>query len=243
MEMSEFLNREEDVEEQETSTVNSAELDVQKAVVESLAADKAEQDERIESLTQENATLKSQVAALKIENGKLNSEVAKLKTMAKQNDSESDKFKVESGKLKYEIANLKAQISEMKVSLSKVGDVLATNVNGVESNRVSLLDRDPEINDRFQGETRDHVLDAIRNARDVAEKEGRIRRAQLLESVLVTNEPIGNLVKKRETLEKFFNENGNLLSGIVIAELERCGISYKHGEDYLLPAEIIKRTY
>jgi hypothetical protein len=44
-------------------------------------------------------------------------------------------------------------------------------------------------------------------------------------------------------LEKFFNDNQNILSGPVIEMLERCGISYKHGEEYLLPAEILKRTY
>ena len=195
MEMSEFLNR-------PAEEVPAAEeLDVQKAVVESLAADKAEQDERIGLLTKENASLKSQ------------------------------------------ISNYGSQIEEMRAALAKVGDVLAANAEGEASNKVALLDRDPDLNDRFPGETRDHVLEVIREARDAAEKEGRIRRAQVLESVLVANVPLGNLVKKREALKKFFAENANILSGTVIAELEKCGISHKNGEQYLLPDEIIKRTY
>ena len=195
MEMSEFLNRTpEEVPIEE-------ELDVQKAVVESLAADKAEQDERIVALVKENNSLKS------------------------------------------EISNLKSQIEEMKASLAKVGDVLAANAEGETSNKVALIDRDPELNDRFPGETRDHVLEAIKDAREIAEKEGRLRCAQLLESVLVANVPLGNLAKKRETLKKFFAENANILSGPVIAELEKCGISHKNGDQYLLPDEIIKRTY
>ena len=195
MEMSEFLNR-------PAEEVPAAEeLDVQKAVVESLAADKAEQDERIGLLTKENVSLKSQ------------------------------------------ISNYESQIEEMKAALAKVGDVLAANAEGEASNKVALLDRDPDLNDRFPGETRDHVLEVIREARDAAEKEGRIRRAQLLESVLVANVPLGNLAKKREALKKFFAENANILSGTVIAELEKCGISHKNGEQYLLPDEIIKRTY
>ena len=195
MEMSEFLNRTpEEVPVEE-------ELDVQKAVVESLAADKAEQDERIVALVKENNSLKS------------------------------------------EISNLKSQIEEMKASLAKVGDVLAANAEGETSNKVALIDRDPELNDRFPGETRDHVLEAIKDAREIAEKEGRLRCAQLLESVLVANVPLGNLAKKRETLKKFFAENANILSGPVIAELEKCGISHKNGDQYLLPDEIIKRTY
>ena len=204
MEMSEFLNR-------TSERIQGAnipeevpveeELDVQKAVVESLAADKAEQDERIDALQKENFALKS------------------------------------------EVSSLKSSFEEAKAALAKVGDVLAANAEGEASNKVALIDRDPELNDRFPGETRDHVLEVIKEARDAAEKEGRIRRAQLLESVLVANVPLGNLAKKREALKKFFAENANILSGPVIAELEKSGISHKNGEQYLLPDEIIKRTY
>lgn len=177
------------------------ELDVQKAVVESLAADKAEQNEQIAALQQENAALKSQ------------------------------------------ISDLKSQVAEMKAALEKVGDVLAANAEGTSSNQVALLDRLPELGDRFAGETRDHVLEVIREARDASEKDGRLRRAQLLESVLVANAPLGLLAKKRSDLIHFFNENGNIMSGPVIAELEKNGISHKNGEAYLLPDEIIKRVY
>ena len=177
------------------------ELDVQKAVVESLAADKAEQDERIVNLQKENYALKSQ------------------------------------------ISGLTSSLEEAKASLARVGDVLAVNAETEASNKVALIDRDPELNDRFPGETRDHVLEVLREARDVAEKDGRIRRAQVLESVLVANDPVGNLAEKRAALEKFFNENANVMSGPVIAQLEKLGISHKNGEQYLLPGEILKRTY
>ena len=194
MEMSEFLDR-----AQEKAT--SEELDVQKAVVESLAADKAEQDERIVALQKENYALKSKVSSLE------------------------------------------SSLGEAKAALAKVGDVLARNEETPASSTVALIDRDPELNDRFPGETRDHVLEVIREAREAAEKDGRLRRAQLLESVLVANEPVGNLARKRAALEKFFADNANIMSGPVIAELEKCGISHKNGETYLLPGEILKRTY
>ena len=196
MEMSEFLNRA----PAEEAPV-AEELDVQRAVVESLAADKAEQDERIVALQKENNLLKSQVSGLK------------------------------------------SSLEEAKAALSNVGDVLAKNAETEASSKIALIDRDPELNDRFPGETRDHVLEVIREARDAAEKDGRLRRAQVLESVLVANEPVGNLQKKRAALEKFFNDNANIMSGPVIAELEKCGIPHKNGETYLLPGEILKRTY
>ena len=196
MEMNEFLNRA----SAEEAPV-AEELDVQKAVVESLAADKVEQNERIVALQKENYTLKS------------------------------------------EVSSLKSSLDEAKAALAKVGDVLTQNAETEVSSKIALLDRDPELNDRFPGETHDHVLEVIREARDAAEKDGRLRRAQVLESVLVANEPTGNLAEKRAALEKFFNENGNIMSGPVISQLEKCGISHKNGETYLLPGEILKRTY
>lgn len=188
-------------EEQQEVFMSEESLDVQKAVVESLAADKAEQDETISKLRKDNYSLQTEIAALK------------------------------------------AKVAEQNEALAKVGDVLAMNSEAKESNQVSLLDRDLELPDRFPGETRDQVLEAIKEARDKAETDGRLRRAQILEGVLLANESSGNLAKKRAALEKFFNDNQNILSGPVIEELQKCGISHKHGEEYLLPAEILKRTY
>lgn len=198
MDMNEFLDR---APAAEPEVPAAEELDVQKAVVESLAADKAVQDERIVSLQKENRSLVSQVA------------------------------------------DLKSSLDKAKAALARVGDVLAANAETEASNKIALIDRDPELDDRFPGETRDHVLEVIREARDAAEKDGRIRRAQILESVLVANEPVGKLAEKRAELEKFFNDNANVMSGPVIAQLEKLGISHKNGEEYLLPGEILKRTY
>ena len=194
------------------------ELDVQRAVVESLAADKAAQDEEINRLKSDNARLRNRLE----ENIKL---IADLEAQKAQTDF------------------LKSQIAEMKSALEKVGDVLARNTEGSLSNQIALLERNVECDDRFPGETHDHVLEVLREARDRAEAEGRTRRAQLLEGVLVANEPNGTLAKKRAELEKLFNANANVVSGVVIAELQKLGISHKRGEEYLLPSEIIKRTY
>lgn len=218
--MEEFLQPEENGEEiavQETvveediveeTVTEEIELDVQKAVVESLAAEKVECDERISSLEAENTRLTGE-----------NEELNKIKTA------------------------LEEKLAVCEKELSKVGEILSANSESEASNKVALLDRNIDLPDRFIGETREQVLEVIKEARDKAESEGRLRRAQVLEGVLVANEPTGELAAKRAALEKFFNDNANILSGPVIAELERCGISYKNGEEYLLPAEILRRTY
>ena len=201
---------------EETSEEDAVDsIDVQKAVVESLAADKAEQAETIAALRAENAELRKNILELK-------KEAAALVERAEA---------------------VKRQMSEQKLALEKVGDVLAINADNGLSNKVSLLDRDIDVPDRFVGETRDHVIEVVREARDKAEAEGRLRRAQVLEGVLAANEPEGTLAKKRAALEKLFAENGSIVSGLVIEQLEKMGISHKNGDEYLLPAEIINRNY
>lgn len=219
MNFEEFLAKDEQAETpQETTAADSDanveesemedSIDVQKAVVESLAADKAIQDERIFELDRENAALKSEVT-----------------------------------RLKKEILQLKARCAEQSSALENVGEVLSKNSETPLSSKVSLLDRDTEVPDRFPGETREHVLEVIAEARSAAEADGRFRRAQVLEGVLLANESEGTLAQKRAQLEKLFAENSNIVSGPVIEALENLGISHKNGEEYLLPSEIIKRTY
>lgn len=177
------------------------ELDVQKAVVESLAAEKVAQEEYIASLVKSNNDLKS------------------------------------------EISRLNEEISLMRKELEKAGDRILANEEPKTSSCVSLLDRLLEIKDAFAGESRDHVLEVISEARQDAEKNGRLRRAQLLEAVLLANEPEGELARRRRELEKLFSENNYVINGQVINKLDKLGISYKHGENYLLPSEIINKTY
>lgn len=216
MEISEFLNRPDGTQEPEDAqSAQPEEIDVQKAVVESLAADKAEQDEMIASLKARNASLQAEVDAL---------------------SSQLVKARAET-----ELAN--AKLKKVNDELSGLGEVLAKNKERDSANQVSLLERSVEIDDKFEGETRDHVLEVIRDARDAAEKDGRFRRAQVLESVLVANEPCGELVRRRAELEKMFTENANVISGVVIEKLQKMGISHKNGEEYLLPSEIIARNY
>ena len=230
MELSEFLNRGQKEEaEVEEEVAEPEEIDVQKAVVESLAADKAEQDELIASLRKENEDLKAE--NLKLQNS--------MQTLQEQMKPMQEKIEP----LQAEIVSLKAKLQLLRDELARMGDILTKNVDGEMSNKVSILERSVEIDDRFEGETRDHVIEVLREGRDEAEKNGRFRRAQILEAVLVNNEPTGELAKRRQELSKLFTENANVISGTVIEELKKRGISHKNGEEYLLPSEIIARNY
>ena len=212
------------------------ELDVQRAVVESLAADTAEQDEKI-------ASLESDKNAANLKCAELTSKVEQLTREVDRLTHEVERMANEGVTLKNDNMLMKAKLDEQSTALLNVGDLLARNTERDVSNQISLLDHPEEFKDWFEGEIRDHVLEVIREARDRAEKEGRVRRARVLESVLVANEPLGSLKAKREEIEKLFKANANLVSGPVIEELSKQGISHKNGEEYLLPSEIILRNF
>jgi len=201
-------------EEAKSEEPMTEELDVQKAVVESLAADKAEQAEELRNLRQQVA----------IKDGQIKAQEAMMTS------------------LKNEIAALKSKVSEGE---SKLAAEKAKEIDQQERNpnALALLDREVELPDRFPGESRDHVLEVLAEARKQAEADGRVRRSQILESVLVANEPNGTLARRRAELEKLFSNNANVINGTVIAELTRMGVSHKNGEVYLLPSEILKRVY
>lgn len=208
--------------EEVVTPVSEEDIDVQKAVVESLAAEKVEQDEKI-------AALEGEKSALAAEKANLISEKLRLEGEKKE--------------LEESIEKLRTTMNEMRKSLENVGEILARNSEKPVSNQVSVLDRNEEVSDRFDGETRDHILEVIKEARDAAEAAGRLRRAQLLEAVLAANEPTGELEKRRVALEKLFADNLNIINGQVINELDKLDIRYKDGENYLLAKEIIRRSY
>ena len=222
----EIIENEETVENEPTEEIAeefdvSENIDVQKAVVESLAADKAA----------------------------LDCELEKLKTALTEKDSQLSAKDCEMDFLKAELSKKDFEISVLKVELAKKDSELAKNFEKQldaqvrNPNALALLDREVELPDRFPGETRDHVLEVIKEARDKSESEGRRRRAQILESVLVANEPNGTLAERRSSVEKIFSENNNIISGTVIEKLNEFSIAHKEGEEYLLASEIILRNF
>lgn len=208
--------------------VEAPELEVQQAVVQELAADKAALAADFESLKAHNAEVEAELKETK----------KKLAAIQKDRDDVKELLSTSNAVVKRSmnmVLKLQAELAEQRTK--------EMDLQERKPNALALLDRDVELPDRFPGETRDHVLEVIAEARAKAEEDGRIRRAQLLEGVLVANDPNGNLAKKRAALEKYFNENHNIMTGPVMAELDKCGISYKKGDEYLLPSEILKRTY
>lgn len=221
MNVEEFLEAKERDGEDDEAIDSGNELDVQKVVVEELAADKAKLDLQIAELTKRI--------------GKLEKDLAEARLL-------NEGLSAKNGELAGKLAGAESSIKNLESRMAELQE-LEFDRQQRNPNALALLDRDMDLPDRFPGETRDHVIEVIREARDMAEADGRIRRAQVLEGVLVANEPNGNLAQKRAELEKLFKDNCNIISGPVMEELEKRGIQYKNGEEYLLVTEIMKRTY
>ncbi|MBO6066604.1 MAG: hypothetical protein J6P80_00420 [Kiritimatiellae bacterium] len=178
MEINEFLEAAEAAAEAAAAAAaeETQELDVQKAVVEELAAEKAKLAEELAAMRRELALKDGINKAMEAQKAGLEAQVNALKA---------------------ENSRLEAAIAELEM---KSFDEQARNPN-----MLALLDREGERPDRFPGETRDHVLEVIAVARDEAEKEGRARRAQVLEAVLVAIEPSGALAEKRAEVVNLFS--------------------------------------
>jgi chromosome segregation ATPase len=204
------------------------EVDVQKVVVEELASEKIALEDKLSAVSDELSSVKKEKEILQSQVSEKSSEIEKLSV---------------------ELSAALLKIEELKSEIAKIGTLLSEQEEkGYEEqsrkpNQLALLDRDVEVPDRFAGETRDHVIEVLRDARDKAEKEGRVRLAQVLEGVLVNNEPNGLLAGKRKYLQDIFSENMHIVNGVVIEKLNEMNISYKKGEDFLSPDEILKRNF
>lgn len=221
--------------QQSEDTLEPEEIDVQKAVVEELAAEKIELEAHANVLSDSLKYLQDELDKSKSELSALQSRVTELEKQLQEKTVLLEKSEKTLFETKIALSNAEKTISERE---EEFYDKQSRNPNAL-----ALLDRDIDLPDRFPGETRDHVLEVIKEARDKAEQEGRIRLAQVLEGVLISNEPNGTLAQKREELRKLFAENMNIVNGTVIDKLTELNISYKQGEEYLTAEDIKKRSY
>ncbi|MBQ5531264.1 MAG: hypothetical protein IIT98_04605 [Kiritimatiellae bacterium] len=210
------------------------ELDVQKAVVEELAADKVRLERRLEERAARLRSAADSYMALMERCAWLESRLAAAE---KNRDAgaRADALRRENEKKNGEIARKDAEIARL---LSREIDMQERNPNAL-----ALLDRDAELPDRFPGESRDHAIEAIREAAAKAEKEGFVRKAQVLEGVLVSNEPNGTLAARRSELAAVLAKNNNLVTGEVIEYLKSRGLSHAREGGFLSAAEILRFYY
>ena len=80
-----------------------------------------------------------------------------------------------------------------------------------------------DVEEVFEGETREHVLSVLADAQSAATTGGRDRRAALLAKVLAANVPAGTLDDRRAAVKKIVQEAGKFVDGNAIKALEKLG--------------------
>ena len=97
------------------------------------------------------------VEALATEKAELVEQYAALKKTA-------DRLSQEKQSLTEQINVLRSEKEELRSALERMSGLLIKNTERVESSQIALIDRDVNIDDRFPGETRDHVLEIIKES-------------------------------------------------------------------------------
>ena len=195
-------------------------LAIQKTVSEDLAADLASAREELESSARTRDALETERVRLEAENRRLLDDLAAARAAPRQDPAlvaacaEKDRALAAQAE---EIARLKTLLAEaQRTSLSSS----------------VLLEKPATFSEKFAGELREHVVEAIADAVSAAEAGGRDRRARILEAVLVANPASGDLDRRRETVKQIVKEAGSRLDDAAIADLEKLGFRYVSGNKH-----------
>ena len=86
-----------------------------------------------------------------------------------------------------------------------------------------LLEKPDGISEKFTGEVREHLLEALADAQDAADAGGRERRARILEAILCANARTGELARRRDAVKQIMKDAGSFIDDDTIAALEKLG--------------------
>lgn len=195
-------------------------LEAQKAACESLATDLAtlrqEHTARVaelDTLQNEKRRLEEAVSALESDRRALAEALAAERARPHVDEA----FQREAAEKNLEIERLKALLVEaQRTSLSSS----------------VLLEKPAAFSEKFTGELREHVIEALSAANEAAEAGGRDRRARILEAVLGANPASGELDRRRDAVKQIVKDAGSKLDDAALAALEDLGFRYISGKNH-----------
>ena len=190
----------------------NAELEEKQAVIDALALDAAEARE---SLAQAQEELKQAQEELVQAGTRADEELAKLQEELVQTKSALEAER--SAAKDREIARLQALLVEAQRT------ALSSTV---------LLDKPEGFSEKFTGEVREHLLEALADAQRAADAGGRDRRARILEAILCANACTGELARRRDEVKQIMKDAGAFIDNATIAALEKLGFRYVSGSNH-----------
>ena len=193
--------------------VLNAKIEEKQAVIDALAIDAAEAKDELAKVQEELARVQEELA-------RAQEELAQTKTTL---DAERAAPKVDEAMLQ-DVAAKDREIARLQELL-------------VEAQRTSLsstvlLDKPESFSEKFPGEVREHLLEALADAQRAADAGGRDRRARILEAILCENAVTGELARRRDEVKQIMKDAGTFIDDATIAALEKLGFRYVSGSNH-----------
>ena len=191
----------------------NAELEERQEVIDALAIDVAEAKDAFAKAREELTHVQEELA-------RSQDELARTKTAL---DAERAAPKVDES-MREESAAKDREIARLQELL-------------VEAQRTSLsstvlLDKPESFSEKFPGEVREHLLEALADAQRAADAGGRDRRARILEAILCENAVTGELARRRDEVKQIMKDAGTFIDDATIAALEKLGFRYVSGANH-----------
>ena len=191
----------------------NAELEAKQAVIDALAVDATEAKDELAKAQEELTREKDELA-------RVQDELAQVKAAL---DAERAAPKVVEAMLEESAAKDReiARLQELLVEAQRTS--LSSTV---------LLDKPESFSEKFPGEVREHLLEALADAQRAADAGGRDRRARILEAILCENAGTGELVRRRDEVKQIMKDAGTFIDDATIAALEKLGFRYVSGSNH-----------
>ena len=197
-----------------------AELMEKQSVIDALALDSVQQKESLAQAQEKLAQAEAELARSKEELARTQEELVRT---AAALETEKSAPKVDPA-LQEEVAAKDREIARLQALL-------------VEAQRTALsstvlLDKPEGISEKFTGEVREHLLEALADAQRAADAGGRDRRARILEAILCANACSGELDRRRDEVKQIMKDAGAYIDDSTIAALEKLGFRYVSGSNH-----------
>lgn len=204
------------------------EIETQKAVVESLAEDLAAARAEAE---ESRAAADAHIAQLEADCARL---AAEGEAARHEHEAECDAIRKE---LAAEKAAPKVDPKILEECAAKDREIERLQALLIEAQRTSLsssvlLEKPEGFVEKFPGEVREHVMEALADAAEAAEAGGRDRRSRILESVQCANPSSGELAERRAQVKQILKDAGSFIDDTTIAALEKLGFRYISGSNH-----------
>ena len=191
----------------------NAELEERQAVIDALAVDAAEAKDELAKAQEELKRAREKIAQSQDELARTKAALDAERATPKVNEAMQD----EAAAKEREIARLLELLTEAQRT------ALSSTV---------LLDKPESFSEKFPGEVREHLLEALADAQRAADAGGRDRRARILEAILCENAGTGELARRRDEVKQIMKDAGAFIDDATIAALEKLGFRYVSGSNH-----------